>query len=187
MDLAADFDDAVLGRALPPGVEEALRQAGALRHQPEEAMAALARAERLAPEHPAVLIALYRDHFYGHRHRAARAVARRALTVGAAALGLPAVWRQVPAQAMPGARHDPRTRFYLFALKGYAYLSLRLGDGDEAADVLALLRKLDPGDCVGAALLERVRLRSLQPEEEEDVAAYVQALGAHAWTSLGAG
>ncbi len=187
MDLAADFDDAVLGRELPPGVEDALRQAGTLRHQPEEAMAALARAERLAPEHPAVLIALYRDHFYGHRLRAARAVARRALTVGAAALGLPAVWRQVQAQALPGARHEARTRFYLFALKGYAYLSLRLGDGAEAADVLALMRRLDPEDCVGAALLERARLRSLRPEEDDDIAPYVQALGAHAWTSLGAG
>lgn len=187
MSLAADFDDAALGRDLPPGVEDALRAAGAARQRPDEAMAALARAERLAPEHPAVLIALYRDHFYGHRLRAARAVARRALTVGAAALGLPAVWRQVPAQPLPGARHDVRTRFYLFALKGYAYLSLRLGDGSEAADALALLRRLDPNDCVGAALLERVRLRSLQPEEDDDVAAYVQALGAHAWTSLGAG
>lgn len=88
---------------------------------------------------------------------------------------------------MPGARHDARTRFYLFALKGYAYLSLRLGDGAEAADALALLRRLDPDDCVGAALLERVRLRSLQPDDEDDVAAYVQALGAHAWSSLGVG
>ena len=186
MDLAADFDDAVLGRDLPTGVEDALRQAGTSDRVPHEVMAALARAERLAPTHPAVLIALYRYHFYGHRLRAARSVACRALVVGAAALDLPPSWREVPPQPLAGARHEARTRFYLFALRGYAYLSLRLGDLAEAGAALALLRQLDPDDCVGGALLERVRLRALQPEDGDDVPDYVQILGAQAWTRLGA-
>jgi hypothetical protein len=74
--------------------EAALREAGEHRGDAPRAMAALMRAQALAPEHPAVLIALYRHHFYGHRLRPARDVARRALVAGAAALGLPTCWRR---------------------------------------------------------------------------------------------
>jgi hypothetical protein len=178
----ADFDDAVLGLALPAPVEAALREAGAHRGDAVRAMAALMRAQALAPEHPAVLIAFYRHHFYGHRLAQARDVARRALVAGAAALALPAVWREVPARPLPGARHDARTRFYLFVLKGYAYLSLRLADAVEARDALALLRALDPEDCVGGALLEAVRQRA--GEDDADAEPYVAATGAAAWARL---
>jgi hypothetical protein len=189
----ADFDTAVLGLALPAAVDAALREAGAHRGEPARAMGALMRAQALAPEHPAVLIAFYRHHFYGHRLALARDVARRALVVGAQALGLPVVWRQVPARPLAGARDEARTRFYLFVLKGYAYLSLRLGDLDEARDTLALLRALDPGDCVGAAVLEAVRQRESAralhggDDAELDIASYVQATGAAAWAQLPAG
>lgn len=185
----AGFDTAVLGLGLPAGVEAALREAGARRADPAAAMAALMRAQALAPDHPAVLIAFYRHHFYGHRLPLARDIARRALAVGAAALHLPAVWRQVPKAALAGARHDARTRFYLFVLKGYAYLSLRLGDDAEARDALSLLRALDPQDCVGGAVLEAVRRRALEPplddgDDDAGIAAYAQVTGAGAWAAL---
>ena len=160
MSTIADFDSAVLGGALPAEAEQALREASLRRDEAAAEGAALMRALALAPEHPAVLIALYRNHFYAHRLQPARAVARRALVVGAAALDLPSVWRDVPAKPLPGARHDATTRFYLFALKGLAYLSLRLGDTGEARDALALLRALDPDDRVGGALIEAVRQRA---------------------------
>ena len=114
----------------------------------------------------------------------ARDVARRALVVGAQALGLPVVWREVPKRALPGARHDAPTRFFLFVLKGYAYLSLRLDDAIEARDALALLRALDPDDWVGAALLEAVRQRALAGNADGDEPVYVQATGAAAWARL---
>lgn len=180
----ADFDTAVLGLALLPAVEAALAEAGAQRGDPVHAMAALMRAQSLAPEHPAVLIAFYRHHFYGHRLMLARDVARRALLVAARALGLPGVWREVPKQPLAGARHDAATRFFLFVLKGYAYLSLRLDDAVEARDALALLRALDPDDCVGAALLEAVRQRSFAGPGDDDETACVQATGAAAWARL---
>lgn len=183
MDAALDFDSAVLGGALPAGVEAALREAGAQRGDAPRAMAALMRAQALAPDHPAVLVAFYRHHFFGHRLDLARGVARRALAVGAQALGLPPVWREVPKAPLPGARFEARTRFFLFVLKGYAYLSLRLADDTEARDALALLRELDPQDCVGGALLETVRQRALQPEDD-DIAAYVQVTGALAWSPV---
>jgi hypothetical protein len=168
MSAASAFDDAVLGLALSPALEAALHEAGACQHEPAAAMAALMRAQTLAPDHPAVLIALYRYHFYGHRLHAARDVARRALLLGARQLNLPPLWRDVPRRALSGAEHDACTRFYLFVLKGYAYLSLRLDDDVEARDALALLRELDPQDRVGAALLETVRVRALVPDEEDD-------------------
>jgi len=187
----ADFDVAVLGLAMPAGVEAALREAGARRGDAPETMAALMRAQALAPDHPAVLIAFYRHHFYGHRLDLARNVARRALAVAAHALGLPAVWREAPRQPLPGARHDARTRFFLFLLKSYAYLSLRLGEGSEARDALALLRDVDPQDCVGAAMLEAVRQRAeaTPPDDDDDldIAAHAQVTGAAAWASLPAG
>jgi len=190
MDAGVAFDDAVLGAGLPADAEAALRSAGDLRSSnPPLAMALLMRAQALAPEHPAVLIAFYRHHFYGHRLSAARDIARRALHVGGLALGLPAVWRDVPGQALPDARTDARTRFYLFALKGYAYLSLRLDDGTEARDALARLRQLDPDDCVGGALLEAVRVRALVgPLADDDSRhddAYTPAFGAAAWVQAG--
>lgn len=177
-----DFDDAVLGRGLPAAAEAALREAGADRSDAPKAMAALMRAQALAPEHPAVLIALYRHHFYGHRIAPARDIARRALRIGARELGLPEVWRDVPKRALQGARDDARVRFYLFTLKGYAYLSLRMDDDREARDALALLRHLDPEDRVGGALVEAVRQRALVGDPDEDTQA--AAFGAAAWARL---
>lgn len=170
------------GQPLPTAAQRALVRAASLRAEPQAELAALMQAQELAPEHPEVLIAFYRYHFYGHRLRPARAVARQALVVGAAALDLPSVWRQVPAQALPGARFDGATRFYLFSLKAYAYLSLRLDENAEARDALALLRALDPEDRVGGALLEGVRQRAAaaaRGEPAPDEAAPVT--GAAAW------
>ncbi|MBZ8141320.1 hypothetical protein CLD22_15625 [Rubrivivax gelatinosus] len=166
---AADgFDDAVLGRGLPAAAEAALAEAGRQRaDEPALAMAALMRAQALAPEHPAVLIAFYRHHFFGHRLAPARDVARRALVVATRALGLPPLWRELPRQPLPGADGDARVRFLLFLLKGYAYLSLRLDDPLEARDALAVLRALDPQDRVGASVLEAVRVRALVGEDPE--------------------
>lgn len=191
MSATADFESAVLGGALPAAAEMALREASQSRGEPAAEGAALMRAMALAPEHPAVLIALYRNHFYAHHLQPARAVARRALAVGADALGLPSVWRDVPAQPLPGARHDPGTRFYLFALKGLAYLSLRLGDEGEARDALALLRALDPEDRVGGALIEAVRQRAeargqldADADADADTEGEVLHTGPLAWASL---
>lgn len=186
----ADFDAAVLGHGLPAAAEAALHEAGVARADAPRAMAALMRAQALAPEHPAVLIAFYRHHFYGHRLGPARDIARKALHAGAAALGLPPCWRDVPRQPLADARFDPGVRFYLFSLKGYAYLSLRLLDGSEARDALALLRALDPDDCVGGALLEAVRQRQErvaagQPDDE-DAPSAPAVFGAAAWARLAA-
>lgn len=176
------FDDAVLGLGLPPAAEAALAEAGRLRgSDPAGAMALMMRAQALAPGHPAVLIAFYRDHFYGHRFAAARDIARRALVVAAQALGLPPHWRDAPEVPLPNAATDPRTRFYLFLLKGYAYLSLRLDDAGEARDALAKLYRLDPDDKVGGSLVEAARVRALVGSDPDHDPDELPATGALAW------
>jgi len=188
MDDTTHFDDAVLGHGLPAATEAALREAGSQRADPPRAMAALMRACTLSPEHPAVLIAFYRHYFYSHKLRLARAVARKALVVGARALGLPTLWRDVPERPLAGALDDPAARFYLWVLKGYAYLSLRLDDPVEARDALAKLCRLDPDDRVGGALLEAVRQRRERDlrgdHDDDDQGPALPVFGAAAWARV---
>lgn len=161
-----DFGDLVLGGGLPPAVEALIGAAGASYHTPMQALTWLQQARALAPEHPAVLIALYRFYFYQHRLAEALDIARQALQVGAAALAIPSQWRQVEPDERFAA-FDAAPRFYLFALKGYAYLSLRLGDAAEAGTALAKLRQLDPLDRVGGSVVQGVLDRAGQPDDED--------------------
>jgi len=165
----AGFDDEVFGHGLPEAARLCILDAGIVRSaEPLLALEFLRRARQIAPEHPATLIALYRFHFYGHQLREARAIAEQSLALGARSLGLPECWQDVPAVAMSGARYDASTRFYLFALKGYAYLSLRLGEPEVAAPALAMLHTLDPDDYVGGKLLTVVMARAGRDEDESD-------------------
>jgi hypothetical protein len=160
MGSSAEFsDDAVLGRGLPPRVESLIREAGLLYDEPLEAQTRLEQARSLAPGHPAILIALYRFHFYGNRLAAARNVAIEAMVCAARRLGLPEQWQRVAPNHQLFGSMAALPRFYLFALKGYAYLSLRLGDEEEGAAALAALRRLDPLDQVGGLVLEGVLAR----------------------------
>lgn len=162
------FDDAVLGRGLPADVEALIAQAGRVRHLPQEAEALLLQARAMAPDHPATLIALYRFHFYGHRLREARVVAEEALTAARAALGPD--FGSVPITEHQ-SRFDAATRFFLFTLKGYAYLSLRLGEFDVGRKAIAELRQLDPEDRVGGSVLAQVLQRMGRDEDDDDTPA----------------
>ncbi|NTV09759.1 MAG: hypothetical protein HGA47_03190 [Zoogloea sp.] len=160
-----EFSDLVLGAKLPAPVESLLARAGALWHQPDEALALLLEARREAPGHPATLIALYRFYFYGHRLAEARAVALDAIAWSASGLGLPADWREVSGIAWRNrvgqlaGGYPALPRFWLFSLKGYAYLSMRLGDLEEGKAALARLHQTDPDNRVGHLLLEGVLAR----------------------------
>jgi hypothetical protein len=154
LSMDADFDSAVLGGGLPPEAEALITQAGLVRSDRALAEPLLLQARALAPSHPATLIALYRFHFYGHRLPEAREIAKQSLDIGLAALGEPL---EITDEQ---ARFDPVTRFYLFALKGFAYLSLRLGDIEAGREALVQLKALDPQDRVGAGLLTHVLARA---------------------------
>ncbi len=161
------FEDAVLGAGLTPAVEALIDKAGRAGIGDEGALEMLLRARALAPTHPAPLIAHYRFHFYANRLPEARVVALDAIALAAGQLGLPADWREVqplvawgPGRLAELRAHAVAPRFYLFALKGYAYLSLRLGEAEEGAAVLALLEQLDPTDSLGHRVLGAVLARA---------------------------
>lgn len=156
----AEFDNAVLGGGLPPEAEKLIAQAGLIRQDRDKAEPLLLAARALAPMHPATLIALYRFHFYGHRLHEAREIAKQALDVARATLGDELL---IDDQK---ARFDAATRFYLFSLKGFAYLSLRLGDIEVGRRALQELRQLDPQDRVGGGLLTHVLMRAEAGEDD---------------------
>lgn len=175
------FDVAVLGGGLCPQVQDLLARAGACRQDVAQASALLDQAEALAAGHPAVLIARYRFHFYGHRLDEARSVAREALKMARQALRREAVGH-VDVSPLPSdeqVRFDAAVRFYLFSLKGYAYLCLRLGDLAEGRLALAELQRLDPQDRLGGSLLAQVLMRAERAdrgEADEDADADDEAL-----------
>ena len=58
-------------------------------------------------------------------------------------------------------------RFYLFTLKGYAYLQMRLGELEESRDAVMKLLELDPSDKIGAKVLLGV-LERIGKDEYDD-------------------
>lgn len=167
-DLAA-FADSAIGGGLSPQVSALITRAGELRQQPREALALLERARAAAPRHPAPLIALYRFYFYGHQLAQARAVGEDALAIARTALG-PDFGDEPP--PVDATRHDAGVRFYLFTLKGLAYLNMRLDAIEEAHALLKELRRLDPDDHVGGAVLLHVLSRHEKGETSDAMSSY---------------
>lgn len=154
MDLL-DFDDCQLyfAEALPAEAEALLAAAAA--DGRDGAETALLRAHLLAPEHLAVLVALYRHYFHRRRLDDALVVAERALQVSGRQLGLPADWRELDQTCVGCAAASAfgRLRFHLLALKAAGVLLLRLGELDAARQRLHKLADLDRDDRLGAARL----------------------------------
>ncbi|MCB1755885.1 MAG: hypothetical protein KDJ38_10205 [Gammaproteobacteria bacterium] len=116
---------------------------------------ALYRAYFITPRHPMVLVALYRFFYYQQRLPDALLVAERVLTIYAEQLELPADWRQLSDVRLPEDNSNYMTglRFYLLALKGSAYLQLRMGDYEPAILRLKKVLELDEKDRLGARIL----------------------------------
>jgi tetratricopeptide (TPR) repeat protein len=145
---------ALLGQGLPREAEEHLWQAGLSYHLDAVAERHLREAQALAPGHAAVLIGLYRFYFYKGRLAEALEVAELCLAKAAQENGLADDWRQVAAaDASFGVYADILPRFFMFALKGYAYLQMRLGNFAEGSDAVQKLLELDPSDKIGAKVL----------------------------------
>ena len=146
--------NALLGRGLPEEAQEHLWLAGLSYHLDDVAEKHLHEAQALAPDHAAVLIGLYRFYFYKGRLAEALEVAERCLVKSAEENHLPADWRAVRADHAEFGRYENiLPRFFLFSLKGYAYLQMRLGDLAEGRDAVMKLLELDPSDKIGARVL----------------------------------
>ena len=145
------FDQAIDAEA-EDCIEAAAREYGSSASEP-----LLMRAYFLEPQHPVVLVALYRFFYYQHRYPEALIVAERVLLLFAGRLGLPACWQDIePARVGSDGRSLTELRFYLLALKGAAYLELRLGRYEMAIDRLRTIEDLDDEDRLGAAALLRI-------------------------------
>ncbi|MFO1107718.1 MAG: hypothetical protein U1E61_00895 [Bradyrhizobium sp.] len=149
--------DALLGQGLPSEAEYHLWEAGLSYHLDAIAEGHLREAEAIAPDHAAVLIGLYRFYFYKGRLAEALTIAGRCLAKAALENGLPSDWRDVGAgDAEFGRYENILPRFFLFSLKGYAYLQMRLGRTEEGRLAVLKLLELDPTDKIGARVLLEV-------------------------------
>ena len=153
----AQIAEALLGRGLPEKAEWHLRQAGQAYQNDQLAESHLQQARKIAPDHVAVLIGLYRYYFYKGRLRHALSIAIQCLDRALLELNLADDWRQVlPSDAEFNDYGAILPRFFLFTLKGYAYLNMRLGDMAEGRSAVAKLQELDPGDKLGGSVLQGV-------------------------------
>ena len=163
---AAVLANALLGGGLPPEAEFHLWEAGLSYHLDDVAEHHLRQAQALAPGHAAVLIGLYRFYFYKGRLADALTIAKLCLDKAAHENRLALDWQQVAADdAAFGHYENMLPRFYLFTLKGYAYLQMRLGNLEEGRAAAAKLLELDPSDKVGARVLLEVLERIGQDDD----------------------
>ena len=150
----ARYADALLGADLPAEAARHLQLAGLTYADDAVAERHLREAEAIAPDHAAVLIGIYRFYFYKGRLAEALAVARVCLEKAARENGLVLDWRMVRAGDADFGSYDARLeRFYLFTLKGYAYLQMRSGALEEGREAVLKLLELDPTDKIGARVL----------------------------------
>ena len=169
----ADMDPAWLEQAcfggnLPEQVEEHLRLAGINYQHDAIAETHLFQAQALAPGHAAVLIALYRFYFYKGRLSDALEVAQRCLIKAARDNGLNEDWRRVQCGDAEFSSYDAiLPRFYLFTLKAYGYLQMRLGRLEESQAALSKMMELDPSDKLNATVLLKVLYRHGKEDEDD--------------------
>lgn len=145
---------ALLSDGLPPEADEFLHLASENYADSESAERYLKQAQQWASDHAAVLIGLYRFYFYKGRLREALEIANRCLEKATRENNMPRDWRHSrPGDAVFDRYEDMLPRFFLFTLKGYAYLQMRLGALDESRAAIAKLLELDPSDKIGAGVL----------------------------------
>ena len=165
MDLL-DFDGEQMyfDRPVSARVDELLRDA-ATRYGAPEAEHSLLLAYFLEPEHPTVLVALYRYFFYRHRYADALIVADRAIGLSVAELQITGDWRILSMDDLDRAAAVSMTvtRFLLLALKGTGYLELRLGNAAGALERFEKVMEMDTCDRLGTSeLVSMARAKVVQ-------------------------
>lgn len=171
MDLQ-DFDgqDMYFDKTSSEKVASLLQQA-AQAYGEGEAEKPLLRAYFLAPTNLTVLVAMYRFYYYQHRLTDALSIADKAMEVAGNTLGLPGQWQQLCLDHLGEAAMQSMgmLRFYLLALKGAAYLNLRIGNTEVALSMLSKLVELDAHDRLGVAFLyDMARQRAIDEIVEQD-------------------
>jgi len=159
--------DALLGGGLPAEAERHLSAAGHAYDNDAIAEQHLYQAAALAPGHAAVLIGLYRFYFYKGRLGEALEIAHICLAKASRDNALADDWRQVRAGDADFSNFGAiLPRFYLFTLKAFAYLQMRLGNYAEGRLAVEKLLELDPSDKIGAKVLLGVLDRMGQEDDD---------------------
>lgn len=157
----------LLGGGLPSEAQAHLDKAAARYHLTDVAETHLQQAAELAPDHAAVLIAFYRFYFYKGRLAEALQIAQVCVNKAMLLNVLGEDWSLVqPGDARFGEWDALLPRFFLFSLKGYAYLNLRLGRLEEGRRAAEKLLALEPRDRIGAQVLIDV-LNRLEAQEDD--------------------
>lgn len=151
------------GRAIPASVNALLQEAALNAHDFAASERALLKAIAMAPGQLEVFVALYKLYFYRGFTRKAEQVVFEALHNAAGSCGFDADWRCLGTGSADWRVGDGPARVYLYSLKALCFIRLRQNDQRGAAELLATLRRLDPDDQVGAAVL-----RDLADGLEED-------------------
>lgn len=131
------------------------------------------------PNNLSVLVALYRFYYYQHRLQDAIEIAYRAMAVTAPLIAFPEKWSEIKQDhlAMGVMRSFTMVRFYLLALKGCAYLHLRLGRIEEGVRMLNKVIEMDSKDRLGAKAL----LLAMGPASISDSAVETQKTASASW------
>lgn len=146
-------------RNLSPVAEKQLRLASNSYADSTKAEMHLALAKAIAPDNPVVHIGEYRYYFYKGRLEEALKVAESCLVIVAKELGLPTQWQQVMPTHANFSSDEAANRFYLFCLKAYAYLLLRMENIEQGWAATEKLLQLDRNNQVGGQVLLDVLLR----------------------------
>jgi tetratricopeptide (TPR) repeat protein len=151
--------EVLLGAGLPLEAQKHLDAAAVSYADGDVALDHLRQAELIAPAHPAVLIGLYRFYFYKGRLEECLEVCHVCLAEAIGYNNLPDDWHQVQSSDADFGSYEMMPRFFLFVLKGYAYLHMRLGNLEEGLAATMKLLELDATDKIGATLLLEVYQR----------------------------
>ncbi|MEN9890508.1 MAG: hypothetical protein RLY78_803 [Pseudomonadota bacterium] len=154
-----EASEAWFGGEVPASVKPLLLQAATAAG--DERSALLWTAQTLAPRSLGVYYALYKHHATRREFELAERAARRGLDEAALQAGLAGDWRTVQPGGGTDFHADGPARFWLFTLKALAFIHLRSGRPDAAAEFLDRIDILEPearlGNDVIGRLLEAVR------------------------------
>ena len=139
---------------LPPRIASYVAASAAATGDWREAEALLWRAQAVDPDCLHVYYILYKFYFRHHRLGDADRTALLALDAAARQANIAADWRLLTPDSCDWQQIDSPQHFYLFSLKALAFIRLRQQNMQDATQMLAKLREIDPHDLVGASVIE---------------------------------
>lgn len=155
---------------MPEGVAELIEKASE-EYSDGTAEYPLLQAYFYAPKSLTVHVALYRFYYYQHRLAEAIIVAERSMHETCQLMGVYKGWETITETDLGAAvlQSMGLVRFFLMALKGAGYLSLRLGRYEDGAKMLGKVVQLDPKDSLHAKSLYDMALEAVNVSENKDV------------------